>query len=86
MSVLLAHREVVFEDATVYVTGHAYLGCTFRRCTLVYNGGAGNFERCRFEGCVWHVNMVVHDAGDWDEFMANTAAAITKSLPRTAPS
>jgi hypothetical protein len=62
MSVLLKHENRVFEDQTVYATGNAYVGCVFRRCVLVaVSAGGMVFDECRFEACVWHLNVVVHD-------------------------
>ena len=35
---LLRHDDVVFDDQTVYSSGHAYFGCEFHRCTIVNTG------------------------------------------------
>lgn len=63
MAVLLTHRGIVFENQTVYLTGHSYVDCAFRQCTLVLRDGPdAAFENCRFESCVWHVDLVVPNA------------------------
>jgi len=79
---LLLHKDVVFQDQVLYTTGHAYHGCTFRRCTLFYRGGPGVFDTCTFQGVIWHLDVLIHDSNQWDEFMANVASAVTKSLPK----
>lgn len=62
MGVLLKHENTVFEDQTVYATGNAYVGCTFRRCVLVAVSTADMvFDKCEFETCIWHLNVVIHD-------------------------
>ena len=62
MSILLKHEDTVFEDQTIYATGNAYVGCTFRRCVLVVVGASNMvFDACDFQACVWHFNVVVHD-------------------------
>jgi hypothetical protein len=62
MSVLLKHENTVFEDQTIYATGSAYVGCTFRRCAIVVVNTANMvFDNCGFEACIWHVNAVIHD-------------------------
>ncbi|MCA9288659.1 MAG: hypothetical protein KDA05_08745 [Phycisphaerales bacterium] len=86
MPSLLLHADKTFRDQVVYATGHAYQGCVFEACTIVAQSiGPGVFQNCRFNGCVWHLNLVIHDSDQWDEFMGGFAAIITKSLPRDHP-
>ena len=79
---VLPHNGVVFEDATVYVTGHSYTDCTFRRCTMIYMGGVTVMNACKFDGCVWHLNVLVHDSDDWDEFVTFVMQMVTRTVPR----
>ncbi len=83
MPILLSHHEAIFEDQTVYLTGHAYIGCTFRRCTLVLKStGDVILNSCHFEACVWHLDLVISDHRVWDEFAQRVAPLIHKALPR----
>jgi hypothetical protein len=61
MTVLLRHDSIVFEDRTVYVSGNAYFDCSFTRCTMVVRESPCYLEKCVFEGCVWHIDMLIHD-------------------------
>lgn len=79
--VVMIHKDVVFEDQVVPMTGHAYEGCTFRRCTLVYRGGPGSFVNCMFDTNVFHIDLVVHDIDMWRNFLATTADVVLKCLP-----
>ncbi len=85
MPILLSHNEAIFEDQTVYLTGHAYIGCTFRRCTLVMrSAGDVILNSCHFEACVWHLDLLISDHHVWDEFGRTVAPLIHQALPRTA--
>jgi hypothetical protein len=56
---LTKHQGMEFADHTIYVTGHAYINCTFARCTLVWNGGPSRVEHCRFQNCNWRIEYDV---------------------------
>lgn len=78
----IGHVDTTFQDQTVYLTGKRFERCVFRSCTLVYSGGPSKFVACEFLNCSWHVDFVVVDSEQWDEFMANAAGMITRSLPK----
>ena len=61
MPTLMVHRDVIYEDDTVYMSGHAYFNCTFRRCTMVMTDMVGEAQSCNFDGCVFHINMIIND-------------------------
>ena len=61
MTLLLAHEDLVIDDQVVYVTGHAYRRCKFNRCTFFIRDLHAIFEHCTFAGCVWHLDMIIHD-------------------------
>ena len=84
MATLVLHQDKVFEDQTVYLTGSAYVGCTFRRCALVLKGVAAQIERCTCESCIWHLDFVAHDSDKWNQFVSQTAPFIAKSLPKAS--
>ena len=80
---LLAHQGVAFEDQTVYVAGNAYINCVFKLCTLVVRHlSVIVITGCEFHGCVWHLDVVVHDYEEWDEFAGSVLPMITQTLPR----
>jgi hypothetical protein len=84
MATLLAHRDVVFEHETVYLAGNAYIGCTFRCCTMIAREGPTHLDRCIFDSCVWHLDLIVHDAHAWEEFVQAVGPMIGRALPRIA--
>jgi hypothetical protein len=46
--------STVFTQETLQLDGESYNGCEFRKCRLVYSGGAvPKFTDCRFDGCDW---------------------------------
>ena len=58
---LMLHDDLVIDDQVVYVTGHAYRNCKFNRCTFYIRDLNAVFDHCTFAGCVWHLDMIVHD-------------------------
>jgi hypothetical protein len=81
---VLVHRDTAFHHQTVYLTGHVYERCTFDACTLVFRGAPSTLTDCSFTLCAWHLDFLVHDSDQWDEFLSGPAAAfITKTIPRT---
>lgn len=58
---LMLHDDLVIDDQVVYVTGHAYRNCKFNRCTFYVRDLMAVFDHCTFAGCVWHVDMIIHD-------------------------
>lgn len=85
MAIVLTHEDTVFEDQVVYLGGHAYFDCTFRRCTMVLCGFDGVMTGCEIIACVWHLDFSVSDHTQWDSFMEKIAPAIGASLPRGVP-
>lgn len=81
MPILLRHNDTVFEDRTVYATGNAYLKCNFRRCTVVFKGLPFLFDTCIFSGCIWHIDVLLHDREQTTELMQFVSDLVTKSLP-----
>jgi len=58
---LMLHDDLVIDDQVVYVTGHAYRNCKFNRCTFYIRDLSAVFDHCTFAGCVWHLDMIIHD-------------------------
>lgn len=84
MNLLLRHDNVVFQDQAVYTSGNAYVGCTFRRCTMVAVGlGNAVFDHCNFEACTWHINVIVHDAQSCEALqqLLNVARRCVPTVP-----
>jgi hypothetical protein len=82
MNVLLRHDNIAFDDEMVLLTGHAYFNCVFTRCTLVVKSlGDTHLENCRFQGCVWHLDLLIFDVELWTQFQQTAMKWITESLP-----
>jgi hypothetical protein len=51
---MMREEGLVFEGSTEALDGRAFADCTFRGCTLVYNGGPlPSITGCQFDGCRW---------------------------------
>jgi hypothetical protein len=82
MPALLRHDNVTFEDETLCVTGNAYVGCRFERCTLQFVGGVQSyFDRCTFTNCVWHFNVVISDSAQADALVELINRCVYRSVP-----
>ncbi len=82
MSLLLRHADVSFADQVVYLTGHAYERCTFLRCTLVVQGtGNTALVECTFSACAWHLDVILHETRQLEDFEANLLPMIRASVP-----
>ena len=57
--VLTKHENVTFEHETVFISGQAFVNCRFVGCTLVLRDGIFHLEKCAFERCNWHVDMLL---------------------------
>ena len=81
--IALIHENQSYEDCTVYLSGNAYYGCRFIRCTLVVRDcGVPALVGCYFECCNWHIDMLVSDHTVWETFSELMVDMIQKSLPR----
>ena len=64
VTILVAHEDVAFDDQIVYVTGHAYTRCEFRRCTMVLRGTPMLLHDCEFTACKWDISMALVNLQD----------------------
>ena len=78
---LLRHDNAEFDDQIVYATGNAYFGCDFTRCVILLKGFPFHFNTCKFIGCIWHIDIVIHDHGQLNALRALMDDVMTKSLP-----
>jgi hypothetical protein len=58
-TLLTKHEDETFENQTVYVSGQAFIRCTFKACTLVVRESTYHLDKCQFERCNWHVDMLI---------------------------
>jgi hypothetical protein len=79
---LLRHDRTVFENQTVYITGNAYVACEFHRCTLVFTGFPFALEDCEFRGCIWHLNILLHDPRQTEEVIELLSEMVLQTVPR----
>ncbi|HEX8323633.1 MAG TPA: hypothetical protein VF595_06935 [Tepidisphaeraceae bacterium] len=56
---LTKHEGESFANQTVYISGQAFIGCSFTACTLVLRETVYHLDRCSFERCNWHVDWVL---------------------------
>lgn len=82
----IVHRGVVFEHQTIHVTGHRYVDCTFRRCTLAVRTPWVAMDRPAFDSVAWHLDLLVYDAADWRRFRELYFPVIDQTLPPTVRS
>jgi hypothetical protein len=84
--VLLRHSNLTFRDQTVYLTGHAYERCHFTRCTFVVQGtGNTALIECDFVACVWHLDIILHEKEQLDDFERNFLPMMQASIPTPPP-
>ncbi|HEX8523599.1 MAG TPA: hypothetical protein VF669_15195 [Tepidisphaeraceae bacterium] len=56
---LTKHEGEVFRNQTLYISGQAFVRCSFVGCTLVLRETVYHLEGCTFERCNWHVDWVL---------------------------
>ena len=56
---LTKHEGETFRNQTIYISGQAFVRCTFTACTLVLRETVYHLEGCSFERCNWHVDWVL---------------------------
>lgn len=56
---LTKHENQTFINQTVYISGQAFIGCTFTACTLILRETVYHLQNCTFERCNWHVDWVL---------------------------
>ena len=53
------HEGETFQNQTVYISGQAFIRCTFIGCTLILRETVYYLDGCSFERCNWHVDWVL---------------------------
>lgn len=67
----VVHENKTFEDQTIYLDGHAYFDCTFKRCTFfTRNLTFPVMSGCRAEDTAFHLDLLVHDHEQWSAFLS----------------
>src|SRR5436309_12266001 len=56
---LTKHENEEFRNQTIYISGQAFIRCTFVACTLILRETVYHLEGCSFERCNWHVDWVL---------------------------
>ena len=56
---LTKHENRTFQAQTIYISGQAFINCTFTDCTLILRETVYHLDRCTFERCNWHVDRVL---------------------------
>lgn len=80
---LLIHEKQEFKHCTVYMSGHAFYDCSFFRCTLVVRDwGILTLVGCKFDCCLWHLDLLISDPRAWENMTRVLVPLIQGSLPR----
>lgn len=56
---LTKYENESFRNQTVYLSGQAFINCTFVACTLVLRQSVYHMTDCSFERCNWHVDWLL---------------------------
>jgi hypothetical protein len=56
---LTKHEGETFKNQTVYISGQAFVRCTFVNCTLVLRETIYHLEGCTFDRCNWHIDWIL---------------------------
>ena len=56
---LTKHENVTFTNQTIYISGQAFIDCSFVACTLILRETVYHLQNCTFERCNWHVDWVL---------------------------
>ena len=75
---LTKHEGESFTNQTVYISGQAFVRCTFVACTLVLRETVYYMEGCSFDRCNWHLDCVL----PWGNPEALSAVQVVINLVR----
>ena len=75
---LTKHEGESFQNQTVYISGQAFVRCTFVACTLVLRETVYYMEGCSFDRCNWHLDCVL----PWGSPEALAAVQVVINLVR----
>ncbi|MBF0104117.1 MAG: hypothetical protein HQM16_02210 [Deltaproteobacteria bacterium] len=50
---LTLHEKEQFESQTVMLSGHGYVRCVFKKCTVVVTNSPLMIKHCQFYNCNW---------------------------------
>ncbi len=56
---LTKHEGETFQNETVYISGQAFVRCSFIACTLVLRESVYYMDSCSFDRCNWHIDAVL---------------------------
>jgi hypothetical protein len=56
---LTKHEGETFQNQTVFISGQAFVRCTFVACTLVLRETVYYMEGCSFDRCNWHIDAIL---------------------------
>ena len=75
---LTKHEGETFQNQTVYISGQAFVRCTFVACTLVLRETVYYMEGCSFDRCNWHIDAIL----PWGSPDALNAVQVVMNLVR----
>lgn len=56
---LTKHEGETFKNQTLYISGQAFVRCTFINCVLVLRETIYHLEGCTFDRCNWHIDWIL---------------------------
>jgi hypothetical protein len=56
---LTKHDGQTFQNQAIYLSGQAFINCTFQQCTLILRDTVYHIDRCTFERCNWHIDKLL---------------------------
>ena len=63
---LIQHKDSVFEDQVIYLSGNAYTNCEFHRCVFVITGAPAVFTHNAVHVCSLDLNCFLPDQESLD--------------------
>ena len=85
---LTKHEGETFQNQTVYISGQAFVRCTFVACTLVLRETVYYMEGCSFDRCNWHIDAILPwgsaDSVNAVQVVVNLVRQGQENLPATA--
>ena len=75
------HMDQVFDSVAIYLSGHAYVGCRFLRCSVIVTNAGFYANDCEFLDCNFHLN---YDLVSGDDFSLDKLQEILDSLVKVS--
>jgi hypothetical protein len=51
----MPYEDQPFESQDIHAANSTYRRCKFHNCTIIFENGAFEFDKCKFSGCTWKI-------------------------------